>query len=136
MEYVSLYSINYFLMYWIESIFAVVVDLFILISGYYMFGSNHRNLQKPIQLIVQVMVFSELLYLIKVCFGTMDFSLYYLIAYAVPANYFVILYCTLFIVSPYINIILNNLSWNSQRLFIIILFVLFSVYPTAVDVLE
>lgn len=64
-----------------------------------------------------------------------DFELSGLIASFIPTNYFVILYIVVFIVSPYINLIFENLDSNKRKMFILILVLLFSVYPTAVDIL-
>lgn len=53
-----------------------------------------------------------------------------------PANYFVILYAALYIISPFINIILNKLTNRGLAIFILSLMGVFSVYPTAVDILR
>jgi hypothetical protein len=52
----------------------------------------------------------------------------------VPASYYPILFVVLYIISPYINIVLTSLSRIALRNFIVIVFILFSVWPTIVDV--
>lgn len=51
----------------------------------------------------------------------------------VPSNWFVILYSTLYIISPYINILLEQLSGKQKKKMVIVLFAIFSVWPTIVD---
>lgn len=53
----------------------------------------------------------------------------------IPANYFVILYIVVFIISLHINLIFEQLDSRKRKLFICTLGALFSVYPTIVDVL-
>lgn len=56
-----------------------------------------------------------------------------LIMTLVPSNWFVILYSTLYIISPYINILLEQLSGKQKKKMVIVLFAIFSVWPTIVD---
>ena len=52
-----------------------------------------------------------------------------------PCNYFVVLYCTLYIISPYVNIIVHLLKKNKVMEMTVILFILFSVIPSITDAL-
>ena len=45
-----------------------------------------------------------------------------------PANYFVILYVTVYLISPYINIMIKNISKSNFNRFVVMLFVLFSIW--------
>lgn len=62
-SYVVKGGLNYYILYLLESTFVCGVDLFMLISGYFMCESKIRSLWKPIRLIVQVIVFRETIYL-------------------------------------------------------------------------
>lgn len=50
--------INHFILKVIESVNISAVDLFMLISGYFLITSDKRNILKPIQLFFQVIIFS------------------------------------------------------------------------------
>lgn len=127
-------SINYWFLNTIKSTFVCAVDSFIIISAYFMASSNKRNLWKPIQLLVQVIIFSVLKYsLISIIKS--NFSILGFVAAFIPANYFVILYIVVFIISPYINLVFEQLDSNRRKLFICTLMLLFSAYPTVVDVI-
>ena len=128
-------SINFYILYVLESVFACGVDLFMLISGYFMCESKKRNIWRPIELIVQVMLFREAIYLVRVLLRTVPFSIKSAVTTLIPDNYFVILYCVVFLLSPFINTLIERLSEKNLRTLVLLSMLLFSVVPTAVDVL-
>lgn len=128
-------SPNFYVLYVLESLFACGVDLFVLISGYFMCESRTRNLWKPIELVIQVMLFREGIYCLRVLLRVVPFSLKTAITTLLPVNYFVILYCVVYLLSPYINLMVDNLSVRSFRNLMTITICIFAVYPTLVDVL-
>lgn len=127
-------SVNLYCLYLLESVFVCGVDLFILISGYFLCTSNRRNLWKPVELILQVIIFSFGLYLARGLVSRGTISVKGIVTSLIPANYFVILYIAVYIISPFLNIIIQNLSDREMRTFIIICLLLFSIYPTLIDV--
>lgn len=128
-------SVNFYLLYFLESLFACGVNLFMLISGYFMCESGKRNLWRPVELIVQVIVFRELIYLARVAIGAMPFSVKTLVTTLIPANYFVILYCVVFILSPFVNSLISKLSEKNYKTLLALSFVIFAIIPTCIDVL-
>ena len=50
-----------------------------------------------------------------------------------PKNYFFVLYITLYIISPYINLAINNLQNKALDSLILLLLIVFSIYPTVMD---
>lgn len=133
--YVTEYSANYWVLHFLESIFVIAVDLFILISGYFMATNQKRSLWKPIKLLVQVIAFRVCLYLGGFIFHDKEFSVVSLLGRLLPVNYFVILYVALYFISPYINIVLNKLKGKALNIFVIIILLLFSVWSIAVDLI-
>lgn len=128
-------KLNLYVLYILESLFCCGVNLFMLVSGYFMCTTRKRNLWKPVELLVQVMVFREIIYLAQVLLHVSPFSLKTAVTTLLPKNYFVILYCVVFLISPYINVMMDRLSGKSLSTLIIISILAFSVYPTAVDLL-
>ena len=135
MIYAEQGSINFYTLYFLESIFVCAVDLFMLISGYFMCNSKKVNLWKPLELIIQVALFNEAVYLLRVVMHSTSFSIKSVFTSLIPANYFVILYCCVFVLSPYINRLIGELSQKDLGGLICIVIMLFAVYPTIVDVL-
>lgn len=119
--------------YYIVSFFACAVNLFILISGYFMCQTYHRKMVKPIKLLMQVIIFRIVDYLLGVIIGSHDLTVHGLIISLIPVNYYVILYIALYWISPYINIVIDALNHNELKKCIFLLLSIFSVYPTLVD---
>lgn len=53
-----------------------------------------------------------------------------------PTSYFVTLYSVLYLISPYINICLDRLNKSSWHTFIILSLLVFSFYPSLIDIIE
>ncbi len=129
-------GVNKIVLYFIESLFVCAVDLFIVISGYFMCINNKRYLRKPFELLFQVIIFSMGIYLLRVFLGNTEFSLIRLIRSVIPTNYFVMLYIAMYLISPMINIYISRLKKESALKVLWIWMLLFSIWPTVVDVLS
>lgn len=134
--YVDTDSLNYYCMHFIISLAICAVNLFILISGYFMVNNVKRSLMKPLKLIVQVILVQLFLYLANVFLFEKTFAIKAILRALIPANYFVILYIAVYITSPYINKLMAMLSLKQNKRFILIIFLIFSVWPTIVDLIE
>jgi hypothetical protein len=75
-------------------------------------------------------------YVLQLVTGVQRFSLDGLLLHSFPVNYFVTLFVVLYILSPYINLCINKLSEKGMMRFVFILFLVFSIYPSFIDVLE
>lgn len=135
MTYAQKGGLNFYLLYFLESCFICAVDLFMLISGYFLIESRSRDIWRVIELIVQVMIFNFGIYVLNTLMGNNEFSIRHAVNSLIPSNYFVILYCVVFLVSPFINKLMKVLGKKQLNTFILVLFLVFSVYPTLVDVL-
>ncbi len=135
MTYAQEGGLNFYILYLFESCFVSAVDLFMLISGYFLIASNSRNIWRVIELIVQVMVFNLGYYIISTLIGHNEISIKHAVSSLIPSNYFVILYCLVFLVSPFINKLMKVLNAGQLRIFMLFIFLAFSIYPTLVDVL-
>lgn len=68
--------------------------------------------------------------------GKTVFSYISLIGSALPKNYFVTFYIVVYLISPYINVLLKQLPEKSLKRFLWILIIIFSIYPSLIDCLE
>lgn len=128
-------SVNFHILSVLEVLFICAVNLFVLISGYFLCESTQRKAIKVIELVVQVMVMGVVKYLLSILFDTAAFSLTGLIGAAVPNNYFVTFYLALYLLSPYINILVNKLSQKQFSVLLGLVLCLFSLWPTLLDLL-
>ena len=124
----------------INAIIAVcccAVNCFVLITGYYTYNSkSERPFGKPLYLYLQVVIFHFLTYAILLLTGENNLELHTLIALFLPTNYFVSIYIALYFISPLINKLLKCLSKVAFQRTVIALVVLFSLYPSMMDVLR
>lgn len=116
-----------------EAISVSAVNIFILISGYFLFKSNKRNLFKPLKLLLQVICFNLTFYLLRVALKMNVFCYKDFFKCFMPENYYVMFYIALYFISPYINIIINKLKKRQICFMILIFIILFSIFPTIVD---
>jgi len=129
-------GVNLYILYCLESLFACAVDLFVLISGYFMCTKQKRALSKPFELIVQVILFNEFFYVFSLLVHHEHADIKHILGRLIPANWFVILYITLYFISPFLNVVIQKVEENGIfKKFVVTLLLLFSVYPTFVDVL-
>lgn len=135
-KYVLEGGINQKYLYLSESFTIAGVDLFIMISGYYLSQTQKRDLFKVVDLLFQVYYVKALLLIFEILFQGASFSSKDIFYWFLPNNYYVVLYCVLFIISPYINLVLQNLGKRQYRRFLLILLIIFSCWSFGVDLFE
>ena len=136
-------SFNFYAMNFLESMSIVAVNCFVLVSGYFMIDKKQVKVRKFVNLIGINVFYGLLMYAIKVIFvatqGNFEIDIKGLAKAIIPfhgAKWFVGSYSVLFLLSPYLNILLNQLS---KKQFIQLLFVLvisFSVIPTILPIIS
>ena len=143
--YVSNGSLNELVLHILESVNICAVNLFMMISGYFLSKKNNRSIGRGLSLIIQVIIFNIAFYIVGSMFHKGMFEIRTFILTILPCNYFVILYVTVYLISPLINKAIvnlqgtlkkgtNNSELDYNKIFLCIL-LLFSVWPTLVDVL-
>lgn len=109
------------------------VNVFILISGYFLVSNNSRSLFKPVKLFFEVTLITVVNYVVLVIKKQAALSfLQYLFSIS-SLYWFIGIYIALYLISPFINVIINNISRKSMKVLVILLVVLFSVQPTMID---
>lgn len=137
--YVAQGSANQILLHVLENMAICAVNAFILITGYFMCTTDRRSWKKAFELLLQVILFKMVVaVLVNIAVPLLTDAdignvLRPLLVSLVPNNYFVILYIVLYVISPYINRAIRSLSAPEFKKLIITAVVLFSVWPTLVD---
>lgn len=129
-------DLNYHTLLFLRSLSSPAVDLFLLISGYFMVTNNTRYVGKPLSLLLQVVYRNLFIFTLLMLFGYLTFNFKSLLFYLVPMSYYPLLFVVVYLISPYINMMLlqlKKISDKALRTFCLILFLLFSVYPTMTD---
>ena len=129
-------SANYFILLLLEGLFICAVNLFMLISGYYLSVTKQRRAVKVLDLLIQVMVIGVMKYLLNSLLSGESIRVKSLFFSAIPNSYFVTLYLAVYLFSPYINLALEHLSQKQFRLLLGLSLILFSVWPTMLDIVK
>lgn len=136
MNKVNCYSFDGIIIIILEVIFSAAVPIFVMIFGYFSNSTELRSLKKPMFLIFLVIMYRILTYLVQIICRMESYSTIYMVSRILPINYYIILYCTLYVVSPFINRMLYSLSNSEYKIFASIIIVLFSVIPFSIDIIE
>ena len=134
-KYVESNSINYWILLFLEALNICAVNLFILISGFFLCESDKRKASKVIDLVSQVVIFKALMYVIRITLSTEGFSVKSMVTSALFDNYFVVLYLVLYLISPYFNIIINSINVKEYQKLLGLLVSIFSIWAIAIDIL-
>lgn len=133
-NYVTPGSINYYFIYMMESMAVISVNGFVLLAGYFGYKRTTMSLRKPVGLLLYVIAYNFLFYFIDIALGRQIFNLRQMFMNFIPQNWYVVLYVALLIISPYLNMIISQLSKKKMLIFIGILTAVFSVWATLLDV--
>ena len=117
-----------------ESLTIGSVNVFLLISGFFLGKANKRSLWKPIEMIIELIIIKISFYAVSCILGTQAFCIQNFLFALIPNNYYVIFYVVLYVISLYMNEATRYLSEREFRSLIIILIFLFSIWPSMVDV--
>ena len=124
---------SYEVMKVLELLFSYGVNIFVIITGYFMIDRMEVNFRKAFDLLWQIAFYGSILFFVSVAISINSFSLGGLLKSIFPIlgglRWFVKAYIILYVLAPYINRLLNSTSQKSHRLLIVILCLLFSVWP-------
>lgn len=133
MAYTELGSINRIILLLIESVSITAVNIFLLITGYFMYKKQSYRISKSIELLIDIIALSVIMYAIKIVYGDTSFSVVDCVKAMIPNNYYIIFYIVVCILAPYINVMYKHITKASATLFIVTIFGMFSIYQTFLD---
>lgn len=113
----------------------VAVDCFVIITGYFLYKKTKVLIIKPIKILAIVIGYHFLFYLIGVMIGYMHFGIFSFLLNFLPNNYFATLYCTMFLLAPFMNLVISHLSKEAYTSFMLLIGFLFLAWPTLCDTL-
>ncbi len=113
------------------------VNIFVLISGYFLVSSQSIRTNKVIKLWIQLFTYSILIFAFFTVLGINPFGIRELIEYSLPVTYshwwFASTYFILYLLSPYINKLLNAFSRREYQHLLVLLTICWCVIPTFTD---
>lgn len=112
----------------------VGLDLFLLISGYFLITAERFHTLRLLKLWFQILTYSLVLYGIFVLTGAAPLTYLYVLVRCLPVAYnqwwFASMYLPLFLLSPLLNRLLTGLDKGSYRMLLAVTGVLWSAVPT------
>lgn len=128
-------SLNQFVMVVFESLFICVINVYVIISGYFNRDSVKRDVLKPIKSITMFLVFEFAAYLIKELPKEEPFSFKTLLGYFAPSYWFIFIYLAFYLISPFISLMWSHMKLPAKKALLGVSITLFSVYPFVWDVI-
>lgn len=129
-------SVNYYFLYFIESLAIIGTNGFVLLTGYFSWKKTAVSLRKPVGLLIYVVAYNLLFFVVDILIMQEPFSIIKLVSCFIPRNWYISLYIALIFISPFINIIIKQLKKRTYLRMLGILFLLCSVWPTILDVVN
>ena len=94
------------------------------------------NVNKTIKLVSDMIIYGIIIYVFLVLFGKIYINKESLIkllnSFVGGTNWFIIIYCILYLLIPYINKLLTNISKKEYRILLLISLVFFCIWPTLI----
>lgn len=112
------------------------VDIFVLISGYYLINNKKKSteLERIVKFVGQVFFYSIVIFIIGGLTGISDMGVKPFLKTCFPLTFsqwwFASTYFVLYIMHPFLNILLHSIEKSLYQRFLLILIILWSVIPT------
>lgn len=125
-------NINYYMVYFLESICIIGVNLFVIISAYFLVDKDKIYFNKIVRLILLTYFYGSTIYILSTFVGINKFNLIDLLKSTdiFIQNWYLKTYLVLYLLAPYINIFINNISKNVYQKLLISISLLFSIWPS------
>ena len=134
-NYVDIRSVNGVFLLFNESVFACCVNVFFIISGYFSWKRTSFEVIKAFDLIIEVLIIRIPFRVIIAAYYGILTKKYFALS-LIPLNYYAILFISVMLVSPFVNIAVQKLEISKFRNLLIISLILFAVIPYAIDCIK
>lgn len=131
LEYLN--GINYWVYWWMEALCIIAVDIFVLISGYFLVESRFKA-KNIFKIAWGVWIYSIIFSSINLIISGEALTLNYLIRMILPFTtkkfWFVNSYIALYLLSPFMNKLIHSLSKKQFSALVVIMVIMFSLRVT------
>ncbi len=126
---------NYLFVRFFYSFAIVAVDVFFIISGFFMCTSTNVKIGKIVNLLALTCGYRLLLYMPSVVLHPEIFSVKELLWQMLPKSYFVLMYISIYCLSPWINRAISNLPKKQYARLLMVSMILFCIWNTVINLL-
>lgn len=110
------------------------VDVFMLISGYFLVSSKKFKISRIAKIIGVTTVYSVIIYLVLCIIGNLEFGIKQFVVSTLPLIFdtwwFASGYFIVYLFSPFINILLNTIDKNTYKKLLILMLICWCIIPT------
>lgn len=128
-------SPSWFLYYLINSIEGIGVNLFIIISAYFL-PESHFSIKKIVNIIFQIFTYSVAIYLVLEVVmhkSSVKEMVYYCVPIFSRKYWFATEYVRFYLIFPILNLLIYKLTEKQHRYIAVLLIFMNSIYPTIMD---
>ena len=125
-------NLNRVFLYGMESFSLCAVNAFLCLSVYFLLNKSNVCVRKIVHIFTILFAYKFFSYLPS-AISHHSLSINHIVNCFVPSNYYANLYCVVFLLSPFLNLVTKKLDEKKYGVFIVIITVLFSVIPTITD---
>jgi len=124
---------HYMVLICFEMLAICAVNIFVMISGYFMCYSKKATLTKVFSLYIDVMCCAVIRYFLDCTIGSASFSISKMLYLMIPLSWYVAVYSALYLLSPYLNKLIHSLTASQFRRLLIMGFLVYSVWPSCLE---
>ncbi len=125
-------TVNYHLIHIAESLCIASVNTFIVITGYFMCRKNGIRISKILKILYLTLVYGVLIFFgwFIISHPQINTETIKLSVASISNRWFVIIYCILFLLIPYINKVVQSINKRQFQILLMILLFFFYIWPT------
>jgi len=125
-------TINYYLAHFLESLCIIAVNVFVIITGYFSCKKTIIKISKIINLYGLSIFYGVVISFATIMFThqTLNLSNVKKILVVAFDRWFLVIYCILYLLIPYINKLINSLKQKQFEILLIINTIVFYIWPT------
>lgn len=112
------------------------VDLFIMISGYFLSASSKRSFSKIFFLLFEAFILRTAQYIITALTTSQSITFSGILSCFFSIGYFIMFYSIIYLISPLINLMFTDNDGSRNRKILVLLFIFFSVIPSVASLLD
>lgn len=127
------FSVKYYVLWTLCSFCYIAVNLYVLIFGYHQCESTFK-VKKVFMLLLEVWFYSVIIFLVLYCTSNFNMTFQNICLVFLPtlncAYWYITIYLGAYILSPFMNWIINRIDKEQHLLLLKVLIILFSIWPS------
>ncbi|MCR5656305.1 MAG: acyltransferase family protein [Butyrivibrio sp.] len=128
------FSANQFVLILLEALTICAVNVFVIITGYFMVNAKRADIFKPVRLLFQQVFFAIVSFAICFIYLKGNFPKEKLVSFIAPLSWFTMIFSALYLLSPFLNLLWHAMDYHARKTLLLVMFVLFSICSIIADI--